>query len=205
MEDNLESVFHDELISGERIHWVGQPDSSIIFNASDLFMIPFSLMWGGFALFWEGSVLGLVPLGGHPVHGTPFFFKLWGVPFVLLGLYMIFGRFFFKVWKKKRIFYAVTDKRVIVLTQTRGKQVQAQFINQIPVMNKSVKSNEIGTLSFGGPGFTGLNYGNTGMDFLGARSGQGLLAFYDIPEAERVFQLIQRLRDEALNEKGSKN
>jgi hypothetical protein len=42
-------------------------------------------MWGGFAFFWEYEVLTAAR--------APFFFMLWGLPFVAMGLQVIFGRF----------------------------------------------------------------------------------------------------------------
>ena len=195
MDDSLESVFQSELMNGERVYWSGQPDPSVVFNSSDIYMIPFSLMWGGFAIFWESSVLGIVKLGNRAVHGAPGFFVLWGIPFVLMGLYMIFGRFFYKVWKKKRTYYAVTDKRILLVVQTASRQVQAQFLNQIPVINKSVGSNGVGNLVFGNTGY-GMNYGNSGMDFMGRRYGPTAMAFYDIHDAEGVYQMIERLQSQ---------
>ena len=195
MDDSLESVFQSELMNGERVYWSGQPDPAVVFSSSDIYMIPFSLMWGGFAIFWESSVLGIVKLGNRAVHGAPDFFVLWGIPFVLIGLYMIFGRFFYKVWKKKRTYYAVTDKRVLSVVQTTNRQVQAQFLNQIPVINKSVGSNGVGNLVFGNTGY-GINYGNSGMDFMGRRYGPTAMAFYDIHDAEAVYQIIERLQSQ---------
>jgi hypothetical protein len=39
-----------ELTSGESILWAAQPNTSGIFHREDLYLIPFSLLWGGFAL-----------------------------------------------------------------------------------------------------------------------------------------------------------
>ena len=69
----------------EKLLWLGRPKQGLMFSKKDLLQVPFSLMWGGFAIFWESMAVRQV--------NAPFFFKLWGIPFVLIGLYLIIGRF----------------------------------------------------------------------------------------------------------------
>ena len=45
-------LFASELLPAERIEWTGQPNPKVIFHQEDLLAIPFSLMWGGVAIFW---------------------------------------------------------------------------------------------------------------------------------------------------------
>ena len=33
---------------------------------------------------------------------------LWGIPFVVAGQYLIWGRFFYDAWLKRRTYYALT-------------------------------------------------------------------------------------------------
>ena len=62
--DSLAAI-QPELTSGESILWAGQPNTRVIFHKEDLFLIPFSLMWGGFAIFWEGAGRGTGVLLAH--------------------------------------------------------------------------------------------------------------------------------------------
>ena len=89
----------------ESVRWTGAPPGGILFRPSDLFAIPFSLFWGGFALFWESAVVS---------SGGPLLMRLWGVPFVCVGLYLIAGRFFWDAYVRSHTRYAVTDRAAYV-------------------------------------------------------------------------------------------
>ena len=47
------------LSTGESIHWAAMPNPRVIFHSDDWYLIPFSLLWGGFAIFWEAGALGI--------------------------------------------------------------------------------------------------------------------------------------------------
>jgi len=105
-----------ELVSGESLLWSGRPNPGVIFHSDDWYMIPFSLLWGGFAIFWESMALGF---WGHNAKGTPpVFMALWGVPFVVIGQYLIWGRFVYDGWLKRRTYYG--DPGAIVPSYTQG-------------------------------------------------------------------------------------
>lgn len=185
----MEAKFANELLRGETLLWTGRPGPPL-FSPADALLVPFSLFWGGFAIFWEVGVLGSGKAGGQP---PPFPFALFGVPFVLLGLYFVFGRFFYKVWRNKRTYYAVTNERVLVLVEGPIRKVRAVFIRNVPTIAKRVGTGGRGTLRFGvASGFGGLAtmYENSGMEFLAWSAGELPPAFFDVPDAERVYQLV---------------
>jgi hypothetical protein len=78
---------------GEKLLWSGRPDPSVVFAPTDIIAVPFGVIWLGISLAWEAGV-GAV--------AAPTVFKLVGVPFVLVGVYLIVGRFFVRVVRKRR-------------------------------------------------------------------------------------------------------
>jgi hypothetical protein len=52
MWDDAASIIEQQLSAGERLLWSGQPRGGIRLHAADIFAIPFSVLWCGFAIFW---------------------------------------------------------------------------------------------------------------------------------------------------------
>ena len=134
--------------AGESLLWSGQPRKGIVFRGSDIFMIPFSIMWGGFAIFWETMVLFARPQSGRQVR---FSSVLWGIPFVLVGLYMMFGRFLVDARRRDHTCYGVTDRRVIIVTGLFDRQMPPSFGTLITVAaglgHYKVKSLDLRTMT----------------------------------------------------------
>lgn len=61
MNYDVQMIIQKELDSGEGLLWAGTPKQGTIFKGTDVFMIPFSLLWGGFAIFWEYMALTMIP------------------------------------------------------------------------------------------------------------------------------------------------
>jgi len=180
----MNEQFKDNLLKNEEILWCSQPET-VLFSSGDFFLIPFSFLWGGFSIFWEASVL---------THGAPFLFRLFGIPFVIVGLYFIFGRFIYKRIKKKHTYYAVTNKRILILTNLFIKGIEAEFISQITCIDKSVHSNGIGTLKFGNSSFFQGMWGNSGMEFFNSHYRKDVPSFYDIQDAEEIYKMVSELK-----------
>jgi hypothetical protein len=170
------------LQAGEKILWTGQPDPSRLIGRLDGFLIPFSLMWGGGAIVWEGGVV---------LTGAPLLFWLWGVPFVVVGQYFIWGRFVYKRWDRRRTVYALTNQRALIL---RGGSLQSVFLNQLATVHQTGRADGSGSLEFGSPaGWHGHGYwANTGMDLFAP--GSRVPAFYDIPDVAKVDRLVNQAR-----------
>jgi len=191
----MKSIFKEFLLKDEKILWMGQPNPNVNFTSMDWFLIPFSIMWGGFAIFWELGVLGVLSINNSNETNVPIVFSLFGIPFVIIGLYFIFGRFIYKKWKKRRTYYAVTNKRILILTNTTSKKVMAEFIDNIPVINYSQKSNGVGSIRFGNFNFMTDMYENTGMDFFSGFLGKSTPTFFDIDNVKEVYNIVNEIRN----------
>jgi hypothetical protein len=133
----------DRLLKGEKIIWSGRPAQGLLLTSRDGLLIPFSLMWGGFAVFWETSVLA------QPQ--APSIMKLFGVPFVLIGLYIAVGRFLLDAWIRRGTQYFVTDKRILISRSGLFSQFTAMSLDRLPDTSLTEKANGQGTITFGQP------------------------------------------------------
>lgn len=182
---NLQDIVQRELRSDEQLIWSGTPGRGLRLRSSDALMIPFSLLWGGFAIFWEYSVLfGLDPSGRPLPSPEPFFMKLWGIPFVVVGLYLIVGRFFSDAFQRARTIYAVTDQRILVLTQGFSKRLRSLPLRTLPEMTLDEKSDGSGTITFGTSTFGAGAFGTS-------RRGERPPAFEFVERVRNVHDLIR--------------
>lgn len=145
MNYNTQLVIQKELDADEKLLWAGMPKQGIIFKGSDAFMIPFSLLWGGFAIFWEVMALQIT---NEKAGVLDLFFPLFGIPFVLVGLYMIFGRFIYDSKKRAQTFYGITNQRTIIISGLFNKHVKSINLKTMSDASLSAKTNGYGTINF---------------------------------------------------------
>lgn len=172
---------------GERILWQGQPDVWAFSMRGAWYLIPFSLMWGGFAIFWELMAFG---------SGAGLFFLIWGIPFVLIGLYLIFGRIYVARREAQRTHYAVTDSRLVILGGAFSRRTTEIALTDLPPAQLEEQASGLGTITFG------VSIGGfrppPGWPTMGSFAQAP--AFTSIPEAGRVYRLIQDAKAAARSE-----
>ncbi len=167
--------------------WTGQPQQRIVFRGTDFFMVPFSVLWCGFAIFWEWSVL--------QAPKAPGFFPLFGIPFVAIGLYIVIGRFFVEEKQRSKTFYAVTNERILIISGVLARRVKSLALRTLSDLSLSEISGGKGTISFGG--------GSPFANFFGGMPGwPGSEAYtgprFDlISDARSVFEVIRKAQGES--------
>ena len=171
------SVIVSELGPGERLLWSGRPAQGIVLRPSDAFLIPFSLLWGGFAMFWEYSVVTAAK--------APFFFMLWGIPFVAVGLHFIFGRFLVDAKQRSNTFYGVTNQRIIIVSGVLTRKIKSLNIRTLSDVSLDERAGGTGSVTFGPS--TGPSWLSTGTAWPGTPSTP---AFEMIEHPRRVFDVI---------------
>jgi hypothetical protein len=198
-QDSIVAV-QPELLSGESIVWAGQPNTGVIFHKQDLYMVPFSLLWGGFAIFWEAGVSGLWGSNGNP--GIPWSFgMLWGIPFVVAGQYLIWGRFFYDAWLKRRTYYALTNRRVIVVQNGWSRRMASSYLDSLPNLVKEGGANGVGTLRFNQA--DSLSSRQRQFSGWNALSVGDVPTFVDVEDVDSIYRLISDGRDRARSAKAA--
>lgn len=191
-------VFSQELLPGETIQWTGRPNPGVIFHAEDSTVIPFSLFWGGFAIFWLLGASGIWDIfSNRPDKTFQWFGIIWGTPFALFGQYLIWGRFVYARWKKKRTYYAITTRRaLIVVDRLRSRDATSAYFENLPIIDKKIRFDGIGSIAFGGA--------VTGEWRWKGNNTPRPPTFDDVDNADNVYQIAIRMQDRGRGEAGEK-
>lgn len=205
----LKQELYKHVNEGEEIIWAERPKQGILFRPSDGCLIPFSLAWGGFAIFWESMVFSM---------GAPTFMAIFGIPFVLIGLYLIIGRFFYDMYVRKNMLYGLTNKQIIV---KRRNKVHSLDLSALTDVRFTKKKDGSGSISFSDRyspfknefiqndsdpdnssySFVQFNGGNRQSSDQSKSSNFSLtqlnmtLSFEAIPNVETVYNQIEELRN----------
>ena len=166
-----------EVTGSERLLWSGMPRQGIFFSGADLFLIPFSLMWGGFAFFWEYQAV---------TQGAPFFFLIWGIPFVLVGIYFIVGRFFVDARQRRATYYGLTDQRVIIISGIFTRKVKSLNLWTLSDISLTEKSDRSGTIILGPSNPWASMY--MGMSWPGVPRTD---TFVGVTDAKKIYDMIR--------------
>jgi hypothetical protein len=170
-----ESISFD-LGAGERLLWSGAPRQGVVWRPTDLVAIPFGLLWGGFAIFWEIMAL----------RGGPIFFALWDLPFVVIGLHLIVGRFFYDAWRRRHTYYGLTSQRAIIATRSPAQSLRSYDLGSLTNVVLQESGNGAGSILLG----SGLAP-SPWMRHTGLLSMHVDNAFEMISDAKRVFDLLR--------------
>lgn len=185
MVDDARGQLSEYLLPEETLVWTGRPDPGKHLGSSDAFLVPFSVFWGAFSIFWVVQVLS---------SGAPLPFALFGVPFVALGAYFVVGRFLVKARRKRQTAYGLTQGRALVAVGS-GSLAEAPMERTAVDQRRSRDGAHL-TVTFGsrsGGWSLGTLYANTGMDFF-AR-GDIPVAFYDVADVAGLHEALRRVRN----------
>ncbi|NPV92180.1 MAG: hypothetical protein HPY50_15540 [Firmicutes bacterium] len=194
MKDYIEE-FKKYLEWEEKILWEGHPEANIFFTKWDIIYVPmgFFLILALLKTLTLEDILGIqiIILG----------------PIIVLYLFVIFGRFFFKYVNKKRTVYYVTNKRILVYNKSSERIIREIHIHSIKNITKDIHNNRMGTIEFGETPIMQMFGGNTGFDYFETLerfaeklgkifygSGPMVPIFYDIKDAESVYRMVNELR-----------
>lgn len=170
------------LTEGEQILWKGNAQQGNMLTLYDLCVIPFSIFWTGFVVFMGYQVLS----------SGQFVFALFLIPFLAVGLYMMFGRFILTKQLRKHTFYVITSKKII---RKRGNRVRTVNIFSFSQMKKRVCRDTNGYIMFltNFRAFSFACYIPTDPQIPDGM-GVGYFVLENIPEVERVEKILTDLR-----------
>lgn len=178
---SIDSELRTYLQGNEKLQWSGKPKTGLSFRKEDVFFIPFSLLWCGFAIFMLVSNLQT---------SDSLMFSLFGVPFVLMGLMMVFGRFIVDAKARANTIYGLTNDRIIIKSGIFSKQIKSMNINSLMALEYTEKPDGSGTINLGPKNpYTIMAHGMSWMPNVETQP-----QLESIPNVRQVYDQIVELR-----------
>ena len=131
------------LTDGEILRWEGRP-APRCYTFRNWKHSLFGLLLFFLSLYWLAVSLPLAAVYGWP------WLPLVPLPFVLVGLYLALGHLLLARLEWEQVFYAVTDRRILVRRGVHGRRRQELALEQVVWFQLRHYGEELGTLRIRG-------------------------------------------------------
>lgn len=136
MDMEAEEAVRLELREGEKTCWIGRPNAArfAVQKSWNTFLlgIPFT----AFSLFWT-----------YKAADEGIFFRLWGIPFIVVGLGML-GSPLWQYWRGHKTIYAATNKRLLIITKGILSSAKSYTPMDIDDIERKERGDGSGTIIF---------------------------------------------------------
>ena len=183
-EEIQKKYFHDETVL-----WSSCPDALSYFVRADIFLLPLSLLAGGFLL--SNAYLSFILM----LRGQSMAFSLSGITCLLIGIYLLIGRIWYRHKRLSKNIYFVTERRIFVFNTLRDSVILDMPIEEVQpeCMPNTLY---LGRKTLGGDVAYGL-----GLDIFFHNFIHESPAFYAISNPESVKKQIHRAKKMRKKEK----
>jgi hypothetical protein len=165
--------WEDYLDPDERLLWQGAPATGLRFTGGGLAKSAFGVFFLAFSVFW-------VTMASSIGHGTAF--PVFGVPFVLVGLWLVVGHWFYDAYKRKHARYALTTRRAIIARSMMGRKLLSYEIGRNSPI--ALIEGDLDTVNFDRRIYHTKNGTQT-----------ELIGFRFIADGRKVFRMLQDIKD----------
>ncbi len=145
---NPREIMRAELDRGETLIWADAPVSIVSHGKTSISTALFGIPFLGFAIFWTWGASQPLREGlDVGIDGFSIFFPMFGIPFILVGLGLVFS----PVWqliKAKYLTYALTDKRLLIREGFPYVRVKSWPINGIKSLSRVGPADGPGNIYF---------------------------------------------------------
>ena len=165
----------------EDILWCDKPYKKFVFTANDVFTTLFGIVWLLFSVFWIISAYFATSGTDEPTLNSVF--PLFGLPFVFVGLYLLFFRHIVGAIRRKNIIYALTNKRALVVHMGSRQYVQEYRYENISNIQLKCDDNDVGSIFF----LTGaISHNRNG------RSYASTSGIFGIKDTKKVYKILSQ-------------
>lgn len=163
----------------EILIWAGQPQKGIVFEISDVFKTMFIIVFFAFTYFAIKLLAGISLLIAIPI----------GIVFIAGGMLLGIGRFIIDAALRKKTFYGLTNKRIIINSNIAHKKIQSVHFSSKPKIEFLPNLNGTSTIDIGIKEATRA----TGIGLKWIPNVKGYTYLYRITEGEQAHQKIREI------------